>query len=60
MLFVKRSKKKTDCELINLRINLEEAKNENSTVLQVLTSPRPGEGIKNIFAGVGKYSKQAL
>lgn len=39
--FVKRSKKKTDCELVNLRINLEEAKNENSTVLQVvLTSPR--------------------
>ena len=26
---------KTDYELVNLRINLEEAKNENSTVLQV-------------------------
>ena len=40
MMFDKRSKKKTDCELVNLRINLEEAKNENSTVLQVLTTPR--------------------
>ena len=38
MMFDKRSKKKTDCELVNLRINLEEAKNENSTVLQVLTT----------------------
>ena len=27
---------KTDYELENLRINLEEAKNENSTVLQVV------------------------
>ena len=35
MLLLTRSKKKTDCELVNLRINLEEAKNENSTVLQV-------------------------
>ena len=35
MILLIRSKKKTDCELVNLRINLEEAKNENSTVLQV-------------------------
>lgn len=47
MRFVKRSKKKTDCELVNLRINLEEAKNENSTVLQVvLTYPRMAVWIK--------------
>ena len=32
---INRSKVKTDYELVNLRINLEEAKNENSTVLQV-------------------------
>ena len=30
-----KSKVKTDYELVNLRINLEEAKNENSTILQV-------------------------
>ena len=47
MLFVKRSKKKTDCELINLRINLEEAKNENSTVLQVLTTTPQIQGTRN-------------
>merc|ERR1719447_931769 len=37
---IDRSKKKTDCELVNLRINLEEAKNENSTVLQELENTR--------------------
>jgi len=37
---IERSKKKTDCELVNLRINLEEAKNENSTVLQELENTR--------------------
>ena len=30
-----KSKVKTDYELVNLRINLEEAKNENATILQV-------------------------
>ena len=52
-----RSKKKTDCELVNLRINLEEAKNENSTVLQVWPFFTL-EGERNLIyiLGVGKYS----
>jgi len=37
---INRSKVKTDYELVNLRINLEEAKNENSTVLQELENTR--------------------
>merc|ERR1711942_213726 len=37
---INRSKIKTDYELVNLRINLEEAKNENSTVLQDLENTR--------------------
>ena len=60
MMFDKRSKKKTDCELVNLRINLEEAKNENSTVLQVLTLPQMVRFPKLVFSGAGKYSKQTL
>ena len=48
-MFVKRSKKKTDCELVNLRINLEEAKNENSTVLQVLIFRDLDTGTKIYF-----------
>ena len=47
-MFVKRSKKKTDCELVNLRINLEEAKNENSTVLQVLTIDIPHTAVLDV------------
>merc|ERR1719369_1303820 len=35
-----KSKVKTDYELVNLRINLEEAKNENSTILQELENTR--------------------
>jgi len=35
-----KSKIKTDYELVNLRINLEEAKNENATVLQELENTR--------------------
>merc|ERR1719334_2849848 len=35
-----KSKVKTDYELVNLRINLEEAKNENATVLQELENTR--------------------
>ena len=35
-----RSKTKTDYELVNLRIDLEEAKNENSLVLQVKSKTR--------------------
>merc|ERR1712098_111500 len=37
---INRSKIKTEYELVNLRINLEEAKNENSTVLQELENTR--------------------
>jgi len=35
-----KSKVKTDYELVNLRINLEEAKNENATILQELENTR--------------------
>eukprot|EP00092_Neocalanus_flemingeri_P037773 GFUD01041121.1.p1 GENE.GFUD01041121.1~~GFUD01041121.1.p1 ORF type:complete len:760 (-),score=245.19 GFUD01041121.1:42-2321(-) len=35
-----KSKVKTDHELVNLRINLEEAKNENATILQELENTR--------------------
>ena len=44
-----KSKIKTDYELVNLRINLEEAKNENATVLQVQrTTPLTGTD-KHVF-----------
>merc|ERR1719339_462272 len=35
-----KSKVETDYELVNLRINLEEAKNENATILQELENTR--------------------
>ena len=44
-----KSKIKTDYELVNLRINLEEAKNENATVLQVQPPIEFQQGLINIF-----------
>ena len=57
---INRSKVKTDYELVNLRINLEEAKNENSTVLQVsfLIIVRASGFKPFLFSGVRKYSQQ--
>ncbi len=58
---INRSKVKTDYELVNLRINLEEAKNENSTVLQVTSANACSQSMAIetfIISGVGKYSQQ--
>jgi len=45
------AKVKTDHELVNLRINLEEAKNENATILQELEKTRSKLGEADLLIG---------